>query len=130
MTVDPIADMLTQIRNALLLKKESIELPDSKLKREISRILKDNGYIADYNEVSQDKFKKIKVSLRYQAGKSVIQGLKRVSRPGRRVYFKKDEIPRVMGGLGVAIVSTSQGVLTGHQARRQGLGGEVLCYVW
>lgn len=130
MLTDPISDMLTRIRNALMLRKESVEVPHSKIKREISRVLKENGYIADFYEVSDDKFKKIKLILKYHDGHSVIQGLKRMSKPGRRVYVGNQEIPRVMGGMGIAIVSTSRGILTGHQARHLKLGGELLCYIW
>lgn len=130
MVNDPISDMLAQIRNALLLNKESIEIPHSKIKKEISRVLKENGYLADFIEVSDDKFKKIKLTLKYNRGKTVIQGLKRVSRPGRRQYVKKDELPYVLGGMGVAILSSSHGIITGQQARRLNTGGEVLCYVW
>jgi small subunit ribosomal protein S8 len=130
MVTDPISDMLTRVRNALMLRKDSVEVPHSKIKREVSRVLKENGYIADFYEVSDDKFKKIKLVLKYHEGRSVIQGLKRVSKPGRRVYVGKEEIPRVMGGMGVAVVSTSRGIVTGHQARRLKVGGELLCYVW
>ncbi len=130
MVNDPISDMLAQIRNALLLNKESIEIPHSKIKKEVSRVLKENGYLSDFIEVSDDKFKKLKLTLKYTRGKSVIQGLKRVSRPGRRAYVKKDELPYVLGGMGIAIMSSSHGIITGQQARRLNSGGEVLCYVW
>ena len=130
MVTDPISDMLTRVRNALMLRKESVEVPHSKIKREVSRVLKENGYITDFYEVSDDKFKKIKLVLKYHEGRSVIQGLKRVSKPGRRVYVGTQEVPRVMGGMGVAVGSTSRGILTGHQARRLKVGGELLCYVW
>lgn len=130
MVNDPISDMLAQIRNALLLNKESIEIPHSKMKKEISRVLKENGYLADFIEVSDDKFKKIKLTLKYTRGKTVIQGLKRISRPGRRMYVKKDDLPYVLGGMGIAILSSSHGIITGQQARRLNTGGEVLCYIW
>lgn len=130
MTNDPIADMLTQIRNALLLNRDAVEVTDSKQKREIARILKESGYIADFYQVDANQFKNLKLVLKYQSGKRVIQGLKRVSRPGRRVYVKNDRIPKVIGGMGVAIISTSKGIVTGHQAKRHNLGGEVLCLVW
>jgi small subunit ribosomal protein S8 len=130
MTNDPIADMLTQIRNALLLNRDAVEVTDSKQKREIARILKESGYLADFYQVDANQFKNLKLVLKYQSGKRVIQGLKRVSRPGRRVYVKKDQIPKVIGGMGVAIISTSKGIVTGHQAKRHNLGGEVLCLVW
>src|SRR3990167_7228429 len=115
MVTDPISDMLTRVRNALMLRKDSVEVPHSKIKKEVSRVLKENGYITDFFEVSDDKFKKIKLVLKYHDGRSVIQGLKRVSTPGRRVYVGTQEVPRVMGGMGVAVVSTSRGILTGHQ---------------
>lgn len=130
MVTDPISDMLTRVRNALMLRKDSVEVPHSKIKKEVSRVLKENGYITDFFEVSDDKFKKIKLVLKYHDGRSVIHGLKRVSTPGRRVYVGTQEVPRVMGGMGVAVVSTSRGILTGHQARRLKVGGELLCYVW
>lgn len=127
---DPISDMLAQIRNALLLNKESVEIPHSKIKKEVARVLKESGFIADFIEVSDDKFKKIKLILKYSRGKAVIQGLKRVSRPGRRVYVGKAELPYVLGGLGIAVLSSSHGIITGQQARRLNTGGEVLCHVW
>ncbi|MGV3526774.1 MAG: 30S ribosomal protein S8 [Candidatus Sericytochromatia bacterium] len=127
---DPISDMLAQIRNALLLNKESVEIPHSKIKKEVARVLKESGFIADFIEVSDDKFKKIKLILKYNRGKAVIQGLKRVSRPGRRVYVGKAELPYVLGGLGIAVLSSSHGIITGQQARRLNTGGEVLCHVW
>ena len=131
MTTDPISDMLARIRNALQLNKESVEVPHSKMKRELARVLKENGYISDYFELSDDKFKKIKLTLKYtNHGKSVIQGMKRVSRPSRRVYSSKAELPYVMGGLGIAIVSSSHGIITSQQARRLNTGGEVLCHIW
>ncbi|MEZ0374790.1 MAG: 30S ribosomal protein S8 [Candidatus Sericytochromatia bacterium] len=130
MVNDPISDMLAQIRNALLLNKESIEIPHSKIKKEISRVLKENGYLAEFIEVSDDKFKKLKLILKYTRGKTVIQGLKRISRPGRRQYVKKDDLPYVLGGMGIAILSSSHGIITGQQARRLNTGGEVLCYIW
>jgi small subunit ribosomal protein S8 len=130
MVNDPISDMLAQIRNALLLNKESIEIPHSKIKKEISRVLKENGYLADFIEVSDDKFKKLKLILKYTRGKTVIQGLKRISRPGRRMYVKKDDLPYVLGGMGIAVLSSSHGIITGQQARRLNTGGEVLCYIW
>lgn len=130
MTTDPISDMLARIRNALQLNKESVEIPHSKMKRELARVLKENGYISDYIELSDDKFKKIKLTLKYYQGKSVIQGMKRVSRPSRRVYSSKTDLPYVMGGLGIAIVSSSHGIVTSQQARRLNTGGEVLCHIW
>lgn len=130
MVTDPISDMLTQIRNALLLNKDHVEVPHSRTKRELSRVLKENGYISDFYELNDEKFKKIKLILKYHNGSSVISGMKRVSRPGRRVYSKKQTLPKVLGGLGISVVSTSKGVITGHQAHRLNVGGEVLCYVW
>ena len=126
---DPISDMLTRIRNAHRALLQSVELPHSKMKESIAAILRKEGYIA---EVSVDgKVKKtLKLKLKYQEKKSVIEGIKRVSSPGLRRYVGSTEIPRVRGGLGVAIVSTSQGVMSGTQARKSKLGGELLCYVW
>jgi len=132
MTVsDPIADMLTRIRNAIMARHDNVMVPASKTKLAIARILKEEGFITDY-EVSRSKtFRVIKIILKYMDdNKPAIAGLKRVSKPGLRVYVQKREIPRVYGGLGIAIVSTSTGVKTGQQAWRQGTGGELLCYVW
>lgn len=132
MTVsDPIADMLTRIRNAIMARHDNVLVPASKTKLAIARILKEEGFITDY-EVSKSKtFRVIKIILKYMDdNKPAIAGLKRVSKPGLRVYVQKREIPRVYGGLGIAIVSTSTGVKTGQQAWRQGAGGELLCYVW
>jgi small subunit ribosomal protein S8 len=131
MTVtDPIADMLTRIRNALMVRHDSVLVPASKMKLSIARILKEEGFITDYEVVRGKPHRVIKVLLKYMDDKPAISGLKRVSRPGLRVYVQKKEIPRVYGGLGIAIVSTSSGVKTGQQAWRQGSGGELLCYVW
>ncbi len=132
MTVtDPIADMLTRIRNALMVRHDSVLVPASKMKLSIARILKEEGFIKDYEVVKGKPHRDIKVQLRYfDDNKPAISGLKRVSRPGLRVYVQKKEIPRVYGGLGIAIVSTSAGIRTGQQAWRQGSGGELLCYVW
>lgn len=130
MVTDPISDMLAQIRNALLLNKESVEFPHSKMKKEVARVLKENGYISDFVEVSDDKFKKIKVTLKYHRGKCVIKGMKRISRPGLRVYSQKADLPYVQGGFGIAVISSSHGIITGQQARRLNTGGEVLCYIW
>ena len=132
MMTDPIADMLTRIRNGLLNKRNSVDVPMSKTKRRIADILKAEGYIEDY-EVSEDKKQgTLTVMLRYigEDSESPIHGLSRVSKPGRRVYRKADEIPEILGGLGVAIVSTSKGLMTGKQAAEQKVGGEVLCSVW
>lgn len=128
---DPIADMLTRIRNANSVKHESVDIPSSKLKVELARILKDEGFIREYKVIEDGKQGILRIYLRYTAQKGqVIQGLKRISKPGLRVYASKDEIPRVLGGLGIAILSTSKGVLTDKEARKQGVGGEVICYVW
>jgi small subunit ribosomal protein S8 len=132
MTVtDPIADMLTRIRNAIMSGHDSVLVPASKMKLSIARILKDEGFIADYEVVRGKPHREIKIILKYlDDNQPAISGLKRISKPGLRVYVQKREIPRVYGGLGIAIISTSQGVRTGHQAWRQGSGGELLCYVW
>ncbi len=130
---DPIADMLTRIRNGIQAHHDRIELPTSKLKVEVARILKSEGFIANFKEVSEDGKPQgtLRVYLKYsEDGEPVIHGIERVSRPGRRVYRGKEEIPAVLGGLGLAIVSTSKGVLSGTEAARQGVGGEVLCQVW
>ncbi len=128
---DPISDMLTRIRNALLVGHARLSMPSSKMKAEIARILKDEGFITDYEVEQDDKQGLLHVALRYDADKKgIILGLERVSRPGRRVYQGKDDLPKVLNGLGVTIVSTSQGVMTDAEARRRGIGGEVLCKVW
>lgn len=128
---DPIADMLTRIRNASSVNHEHVEIPASKMKQELARIFKEEGYIRDYKVVQGDKQPNIRVSLKYGAGKTrVISGIRRISKPGLRVYAGKDEIPRVLGGLGVAVLSTSKGILSDRQARKEGVGGEVICYVW
>ena len=128
---DPIADFLTRIRNANSVNHEKVEIPASRLKRTLAQILKDEGMIKDFEYIEDGKQGILRVHLKYGPNKQkVITGLKRISRPGLRVYAKKDEVPRILGGLGLAIVSTSQGVMTDKQARKRGLGGEVLCYVW
>lgn len=128
---DPIADTLTRIRNASNQRHATVDLPLSKLKVEIVKILKGNGFISNYAIAGDGIHKKICVYLKYTKGNSpTITGIKRVSKPGRRVYVGKDEIPKVMGGIGVAILSTSKGVLADRDARKEGMGGEVLCYVW
>jgi small subunit ribosomal protein S8 len=128
---DPIADMLTRIRNAVMARHDSLAMPASKMKLSIARILKEEGFITDFEVVRGKPSRFIKIHLRYYEDKrSAIAGLKRVSKPGLRVYVQHDEIPRVYGGLGVAIVSTAQGLKTGHQAWRIKSGGELLCYVW
>lgn len=132
MTVtDPIADMLTRIRNALMARHDKVKVPSSKMKLAIARILKEEGFITDYEVIKGKPHRDINIQLRYlDDSKPAIAGLKRVSKPGLRVYVQKREIPRVYGGLGIAIVSTSQGVKTGQQSWRQSSGGELLCYIW
>jgi small subunit ribosomal protein S8 len=130
---DPIADMLSRIRNGIQAHHERIELPASKLKVEIARILKSEGFISNFKlvEASDGKQGSLRIFLKYsEDGEPVIHGIERISRPGRRVYRNKQEIPRVLGGLGLAIVSTSKGVLSGADAVKSGVGGEVLCQVW
>lgn len=127
---DPVADMLTRIRNANIVRMKIVEIPSSKIKQELAKILKDEGYVEDYELVDDDKQGMIRVHLKYMGKDRVISGLKRISRPGLRVYAGKDEIPRVLGGLGIAVLSTSQGIMTDKKARTSGIGGEVLCYVW
>lgn len=128
---DPIADFLTRIRNAGMARHETVEMPYSRIKRELARILKEEGYIKDYSEKGAGAQARLVVELKYDPeGRSAITGLRRMSRPGRRIYRKRAEIPRVLDGLGVAILSTSRGILTDHEARRMGVGGEVLCFVY
>jgi len=127
---DPIADMLTRIRNAIMAGHDSVLVPASKIKLSIARILKDEGFITDYGVLKGKPQKVIKIQLKYSDGQPAVLGLERVSKPGLRVYVKRHEIPRVYGGLGVSILSTPKGVLTGKEAWQQGLGGELLFYVW
>ncbi|WP_010652081.1 30S ribosomal protein S8 [Oceanobacillus massiliensis] len=128
---DPIADMLTRIRNANMVKHEKLELPASKMKKEIADILKREGFVKDYELVEDNKQGVLRIFLKYSASEDrVITGIKRISKPGLRVYAKADEVPRVLNGLGIAIVSTSKGVLSDKEARSQAVGGEVLAYVW
>ena len=127
---DPIADMLTRIRNALQQKHESVSMPASKEKQAIAKILKDEGFITDYS-VEGDVKKTLTITLKYaEDNKRVISGLRRISKPGLRVYANRDELPRVLGGLGTAIISTNQGVITDKEARKLNVGGEVLAFVW
>jgi len=126
---DPIADMLTRIRNAQVVQKTTVVMPSSKVKVAIANVLKDEGYIENFAVTEADGKSELKIGLKYYAGRPVIERLERVSRPGLRVYKGKDEIPNVMNGLGVAIVSTPQGVMTDRKARATGVGGEVICYV-
>lgn len=131
MMTDPIADMLTRIRNAVMAKHARTRMPSSGIKVEIARILKESGYIEDYKVTKQGSKTTLVLTLRYgSGGERVISGIERVSRSGLRAYRKKDQIPVVLGGLGISIVSTSQGLMTGGESRRRGLGGEVLCEVW
>lgn len=128
---DPIADFLTRIRNANMVYHEKVEIPASKMKRSLAEILKQEGYIRDYEVIEDGKQGILRLYLKYGPNKTrVITGLKRISRPGLRVYVKKDQLPRVLGGLGTAIISTPRGIMTDKQARKEGLGGEVICYVW
>ncbi|WP_096271370.1 30S ribosomal protein S8 [Paucisalibacillus globulus] len=128
---DPIADMLTRIRNANMVKHEKLELPASKIKTDIADILKREGFVRDYEVIEDNKQGILRVFLKYGANEErVITGIKRISKPGLRVYAKADEVPRVLNGLGIAIVSTSKGVLSDKEARSQAVGGEVLAYVW
>ena len=128
---DPIADMLTRVRNASRARHAEVIVPASRTKREIARILKDEGFIADVREEQAGPALTLHLTLKYVDGKApVVSGLKRISKPGLRVYARKTDIPRVLGGLGIVIISTSQGIMTGAQARKAQLGGEVLAYVW
>ncbi len=128
---DPIADMLTRIRNGNHAKHEFVDIPSSRVKREIANILLEEGYIKGFDVIDDGKQGIIRVELKYQQNKErVITGIKRISKPGLRVYVNKDETPKVLGGLGIAIISTSKGIITDKKARVQGVGGEVICYVW
>ena len=129
---DPIADMLTRIRNANTAKHDTVDVPASKMKTAIAEILYNEGYIAKYDIVEDGNFKTIHITLKYGADKNekVISGLERISKPGLRFYVNSEEIPKVLGGLGVAIISTNKGVITDKEARKLGVGGEVLCFVW
>ena len=128
---DPIADMLTRIRNALIARHDTVTMPASNMKKAIAKILLDEGYVESVDYIDDGLQGQIKIVLKYAQGKeSVIKGLKRISKPGLRVYAKNDEIPRVLGGLGIAIISTSKGVMTDKEARKLHIGGEVLAFVW
>ncbi|EDO57107.1 ribosomal protein S8 [Clostridium sp. L2-50] len=129
---DPIADMLTRIRNANTAKHDTVEIPASKMKKAIADILLSEGYVQAVDIIEDGKFETIKITLKYGVDKNekIITGLKRISKPGLRVYASKDELPRVLGGLGTAIISTNKGVLTDKEARKQNVGGEVLAFVW
>lgn len=131
MMTDPVADLLTRIRNANMARHEKLDVPASKLKIELTRALKEKGFIKAYKVFKDKKQGIIRISLKQSEGQeSVITGLKRISRPGRRVYVGKGDIPRVMGGYGIAILSTSRGIFTDDACRKEGIGGEVLCYIW
>ncbi len=131
MMTDPVADMLTRIRNGVRARHAKVDIPASNLKTELARILKEEGYVQNYKRIADDKQGVLRVFLRRaNDGSAVIVGISRVSRPGCRVYVTKDEIPKVQGGLGINIVSTSRGLMTGRQAVREGVGGEILCNVW
>ena len=128
---DPIADMLTRIRNANTMRHDKIDVPASRMKKSIATILQEEGYIKSFEVISDDKQGVLRISMKYGENKErVISGLKRISKPGLRVYAGKEEIPRVLGGMGIAILSTSSGIMTDKKARTNGVGGEVLCFVW
>lgn len=131
MITDPIADMLTRIRNAIKLKADKVDIPASRMKIEIAKILKEEGFIKSYKIIKDKRQGLIRINLKYTPnGASVISDLRRISKPGRRIYVGKDGVPYVMGGLGIAILTTSYGVMTDKQCRQKGVGGEVICYVW
>lgn len=131
MYTDPIADMLTRIRNANIVSHESVEMPSSKLKLELAKVLKEEGYITGFCEKEVGKFKVLAITLKYdERNKAVISNLKRISKTGLRVYSKAKDLPQVFGGLGIAIISTSKGLMTDRKAKKDNFGGEVLCYVW
>ena len=128
---DPIADMLTRIRNAIMARHDSVLVPASRMKLSVARTLKEEGFINDYEVLRGKSHRVIKIYLKYdENNQSLLSGLERVSKPGLRIYVQRKEVPRVFGGLGIAIISTPKGVMTGQQAWRQGVGGELLCYVW
>ncbi|MCE5194597.1 MAG: 30S ribosomal protein S8 [Nitrospiraceae bacterium] len=130
MMTDPIADMLTRIRNAVTIRAEKVDIPASKIKLEIVKILKEEGFIKAYKILKDEKQGVLRITLKYLDGGSVISGMKRASKPGRRMYVASDNIPKVMGGVGMAILTTSKGVLSENVCRRDSIGGEVICYVW
>jgi small subunit ribosomal protein S8 len=128
---DPVADLLTRIRNAIRSRHQKVDVPASKLKLEIARILKEEGYIANFKPVEEEGHKVLRIYLKYSnSDEAAISNLARVSKPGCRVYVRRSEIPRVLGGMGINILTTPRGVMTGRQARKEGLGGEILCEVW
>lgn len=131
MMTDPIADMLTRIRNGIHAKHDSVEIPASKVKKALAQVLLEEGYIDGYNVNDEGVQGKIIIDLKYGPNdEKVISGIRRISKPGLRVYVNKDEVPRVLGGLGIAVISTSKGIVTDRVARKEGVGGEVICYVW
>jgi len=131
MITDPIADMLTRIRNANTVRHSTVQIPSSNMKRAIAQILKQEGFIKDYELIRDQKQGSIRVHLKFgQNNQRIITGLKRISKPGLRVYAKKDDLPKVLGGLGIAIISTSRGMMTDREARKGGYGGEVVCFIW
>jgi small subunit ribosomal protein S8 len=131
MLTDPIADMLTRIRNSVLIKAEKVDIPASRLKVEIAKIMKEEGFIKSYKIIKDKKQGVLRVTLKYAPdNKPIVEGLKRISKPGRRVYVGKGEVPSVMSGMGIAVVTTPKGILTDKACRREGVGGEVLCYIW
>lgn len=131
MMTDPIADMITRIRNANMIRAEKVDIPASKLKIEITKLLKEKGFIKGYKVLKDKKHGVLRISLKYAfGGERVISGLKKISKPGKRVYVDKERIPKVIGGFGIAILSTSRGILSDENCRREGIGGEVLCYIW
>ncbi len=130
MMTDPIADMLTRIRNGNMKKHESVQVPASQMKKSLAQILLDEGYIKSFEVIDDNKQGMINIELKYVDEERTISGLRRISKPGRRVYVRANEIPRVLGGLGTAIMSTSKGIMTGKEAAKENVGGEVICYVW
>lgn len=130
MMTDPIADMLTRIRNSAMVKGEKVDIPASRIKLEIAKILKEEGFIKAYKILKDKKQGILRLTLKYMENANAITGLKRVSKPGRRVYVGSGEIPRVMGGVGIAILTTSKGLVSDRAGRREGVGGEVICYIW
>jgi small subunit ribosomal protein S8 len=131
MLTDPIADMLTRMRNAIVIKSEKVDMPASKMKVEIAKILKEEGFIKSYKILKDKKQGMLRIAFKYTPDNHpVISGLRKISKPGRRVYVGKDEIPKVVGGMGIAIMTTSKGIMTDKRCRRDGVGGEVLCYIW
>jgi small subunit ribosomal protein S8 len=131
MLTDPIADFLTRIRNANQAYKERVEIPNSRMKRALAEIMKSEGFVRNYDKIEDGKQGVLRLYLKYGPNKQkVLTGLKRISKPGLRVYVQKDEVPKVLGGLGIAIISTPKGLMTDKQARQDGLGGEVICYIW